>query len=97
MNLQQAKEVLESLQELSPNVEDFSWGPSYEFAKERQNKAIKHIKKLIKELEHQKLKKDIGAGSMDSLDKCPECGGTFVWKMAGGGYCTACSHNEICF
>ena len=50
MNIEQAKQVLESLQELSPNVEDFSWGPTYGFAKERQKEAINHMKKFIKEL-----------------------------------------------
>ena len=46
------KKVLESLKELSVDVEDFSWGPTYEFACERQKEAIKIMKKYLKELKN---------------------------------------------
>lgn len=35
--------ALMSLDELSPNVEDFSWGPTYELAKRRQQTAMRAI------------------------------------------------------
>lgn len=100
MNLEEATKVLDSLQELEPNVEDFSWGPTLHFAQARQKEAIKILKKYIKELKHQKKKNEAGCGPMDSLEKCEQCGKeTFVWRMAGGGECTNpdCSHAEICF
>jgi hypothetical protein len=32
--------IKESLEELNPDVEKFSWGPSYAFAKDRQKEAL---------------------------------------------------------
>ena len=98
MNLKEAYKVLESLQELSVDVEDFSWGPSYEFARDRQKEAIKIIKDVIKELEHQKLKDGVGAGMLDSIEPCPECeDGIVISKMAGGYHCNKCDYGEIAF
>lgn len=57
MTLSEAKTVLDSLKELSPNIEDFSWGPTYNFARHRQQNAIMILKKEITrltELEKQK-------------------------------------------
>lgn len=55
MDLEEAQKVLESLEELSPNVEDFSWGPSMKFAKNRKKEAIKIIKKYIKKLKEKNV------------------------------------------
>lgn len=57
MTLSEAKTVLDSLKELSPNIEDFSWGPTYNFAQQRQQNAIMILKREIArltELEKQK-------------------------------------------
>ena len=40
MELKELNEVLESLKELSPDIEDFSWGPSYEWAMQRRKRSI---------------------------------------------------------
>lgn len=50
MTLEEAIKIKESLYELSPDVESFSWGPTFEFAKQRQNEALKIIQKEIKRL-----------------------------------------------
>ena len=100
MNLEEATKVLESLEELSPDIEDFSRGPSYELARKRQNDAIKIIKKQIKELKQNKKENDLGVGHLDSLDICEQCGEeTYIWYMAGGGECKnpECNHSDICF
>ncbi len=52
MTLEDAEKVLESLEELSVDVENFSWGPSYALAKKRQSDAIKIMKKFIKAIKH---------------------------------------------
>lgn len=54
MTLAEAKKVLDSLEELSPDVEDFSWGPSLEFAKQRQKEAIRILKREIKNIKGNK-------------------------------------------
>ena len=50
MTLDEAKKIQESLEELSVNEEDFSWGPTYEFAQERKKEALRIIRREIKEL-----------------------------------------------
>lgn len=48
MTLEELVKVKESLEELSVDVEYFSWGPSYEFAQRRKAEALKIIKREIK-------------------------------------------------
>ena len=50
MTLKEAIKVKESLQELTADVEIFNWGPSWEFANQRKEEALKIIKREIKEL-----------------------------------------------
>ena len=47
MELSELNEVLDSLRELSPDIEDFSWGPSYELATQRRKRSIEIINKEI--------------------------------------------------
>lgn len=99
MNLEQAKIILKSLEELTVNHWNDESIP-YRTAKAQQLLSIRYIKKFIKKLEHQKLRNDLGVGMLDSLSKCEQCGEeTFIWKMAGGGECRNpnCDHAEICF
>jgi len=51
MTLQELRQVKQSLEECGPNVEDYSWGPSYEFAQERKQQALATLNKAIKEME----------------------------------------------
>jgi hypothetical protein len=51
MTLQEALKVKESLQELEATAEKFNWGPSQAFAQQRQEEAIRIIKKEIKRLQ----------------------------------------------
>ncbi len=50
MTLEELYAVKKSLEELTPDVEDFSWGPSYEFAKRRKAEALKILRREIKEM-----------------------------------------------
>jgi len=43
LTLEEAIKIKESLEELSVDAEDFSWGPTYEFAKQRKAEALKII------------------------------------------------------
>lgn len=52
MTLEEAIIVKESLEELSPNPETFCWGPTLSFAKQRQDEALKIIRKEIKRLKN---------------------------------------------
>jgi hypothetical protein len=52
LSLAELYQILESLQELEPNVERFSWGPTYTFAERRQTEAIRIVKQAIKELKN---------------------------------------------
>jgi hypothetical protein len=49
MTLEELVKIKESLEELSVDVEYFSWGPSYEFAQRRRAEALRIVKKAIKE------------------------------------------------
>jgi len=55
MTLEELEQVHNSLLECGPDVEDFSWGPTYEFAMQRRETALKILKKAIEEkrLEYQ--------------------------------------------
>jgi hypothetical protein len=48
LTLQELKQIEESLRECKPDVEDFSWGPSLEFAWKRKEDALKILKREIK-------------------------------------------------
>jgi hypothetical protein len=37
MTLEELKQVKDSLRECKPNIEDFSWGPTFEMALQRKN------------------------------------------------------------
>lgn len=49
MTLEELMKVRDSLRELYPAVEDFSWGPTLEFAKQRKQEALAIINRAIKE------------------------------------------------
>ncbi len=51
MTLDDIKTVYASLKECKPNVEEFSWGPSFELAEKRRKAALKILKKEIKNRE----------------------------------------------
>lgn len=53
MTLDEAIKIRDSLKELSASVEDFSWGPSWEFAKRRQAEALKIIQAEIKRIQNE--------------------------------------------
>ena len=48
MTLEDAEKIQASLTELSPDIEDFYWGPSYEFAMQRRKESLKIIQNEIK-------------------------------------------------
>ncbi len=50
MTLEEAVKIKESLEELSADVETFNWGPTLEFARQRQAEAIRIIKQEIAHL-----------------------------------------------
>ena len=54
MTEKELKQVKESLRECKPDVEDFSWGPSYEFAEKRKIEALKILRRAIKECKKDK-------------------------------------------
>lgn len=47
MTLEELEHVYNSLMECGPDVEDFSWGPTYEFAMQRRETSLKIIKNKI--------------------------------------------------
>lgn len=49
MTLEELEHVYNSMLECGPDVEDFSWGPTYEFAMQRRETALKILKKAIEE------------------------------------------------
>jgi len=53
MTLEEAVKIRDSLKELSVDVEYFSWGPSYEFATQRKQEALKIINREIKQLKQE--------------------------------------------
>lgn len=52
MTLEEAIKIKESLEELSADVEDFSWGPTLEFANQRKKEALRIIRREIKEIKN---------------------------------------------
>ena len=60
MTLEEAIKVKESLQELTADVEELSWGPSRDFANQRKAEALKIIDKEIKRLKHEQTTKSSG-------------------------------------
>lgn len=50
MTLIEAEKIKSSLNELSPDLESHSWGPSLEFAKDRQREALRIIRREIRRL-----------------------------------------------
>ena len=50
MTKEELKQIRDSLKECRPDVEDFSWGPTYEFALQRKEKALEILNKEIKKL-----------------------------------------------
>ena len=54
MTLEDAIKVKESLEEMRPHVEDFSWGPTHSFAEQRQREALRIIRREIKQLKESK-------------------------------------------
>jgi|688.fasta_scaffold1081938_1 hypothetical protein len=51
MTLQQLRQVKESLEECGPDSDDFSWGPTYEFAIRRRQEALNILNKEIAAME----------------------------------------------
>lgn len=50
MTLEELQKVYDSLKECDPDVEVFNWGPSWEFARQRKEEALKILRKEIKTL-----------------------------------------------
>ncbi len=48
ITLENLIKIKESLRECKPDVEDFSWGPSLEFAERRKKEALKILNAEIK-------------------------------------------------
>ena len=98
MTLKEAELVLNSLQELSVDVEQFSFGPSFEFAEERRTKAIKIMNQKIKDIKYNIKKSELCSSLLDSLETCPICGEeSLVTYFAGGSECKNCGDTEIAF
>lgn len=53
MTLKELEHVYNSLLECGPDAEDFCWGPTYEFAMQRRETALKLLKKEIEEKRHE--------------------------------------------
>lgn len=49
MTIKELEQVYSSLIECGPDVEDFSWGPTYEFAMQRRETALKILQNAIEE------------------------------------------------
>jgi len=52
MTVDDLVKIKESLEECYPDVEYFSWGPTYTFAKQRREAALKLLKKEIRTLKN---------------------------------------------
>jgi uncharacterized protein Yka (UPF0111/DUF47 family) len=51
LSLEELKEIRDSLRELDPDVEKFSWGPSHSLANERKRKALRKLNREIQRIE----------------------------------------------
>ena len=49
MTIEELQQVYDSLSECVPDEQDFSWGPTYEFAMQRRETALKILMKAIDE------------------------------------------------
>lgn len=49
MTKKDLQRVYDSLLECGPDEEDFSWGPTYEFAMQRRERALNILKQAIEE------------------------------------------------
>ena len=58
MTLEEAIKIKDSLTELTPSVEDFSWGPSWELAQRRRKQALKIIQTEIKRMQNKNYQFD---------------------------------------
>ncbi len=56
MTLEELKQVKESLRECDPDIEYFSWGPSFEYAKSRKKNALKILNREIRNYGKEKEK-----------------------------------------
>jgi hypothetical protein len=52
MTLEDLIKVRDSLKECNPSVEDFCWGPTYEFAQKRRDKAMFILTKEIRRIKN---------------------------------------------
>jgi hypothetical protein len=66
MTLEEAIKIKDSLLELSPSVEDFSWGPSWEFAQKRRKEALKIIRSEIKRIQNEQISENSSARKRNS-------------------------------
>jgi hypothetical protein len=57
MTLEEAIKVKESLEELEASAEKFNWGPTQTFAQQRQDEAIRIIKREIRKLKNERSSK----------------------------------------
>lgn len=49
MTVKELEQVYNSLLECGPDEEDFGWGPTYEFAMQRRETALKILQKAIED------------------------------------------------
>jgi len=49
VTIEDLQKVYDSLLECGPDEEDFGWGPSYEFAMQRRDRALEILKNAIEE------------------------------------------------
>jgi hypothetical protein len=54
ITLYNLNKVEQALKELTPDVETFAWGPSYELAKQRKEDALRIVRAEIKRLKENK-------------------------------------------
>jgi hypothetical protein len=50
ITIEDLQKVYDSLLECGPDEEDFGWGPTYEYAELRRDKALAILKKAIEEM-----------------------------------------------
>jgi len=53
LTVEELRQVYTSLSECVPDIEDFSWGPTYEFAMQRRERALQILKDAIVKAEIQ--------------------------------------------
>lgn len=55
MTLEELKKIEAALRECTHDVEEFSWGPSLEFARKRKEEALKILKREIRNYKKETL------------------------------------------